>query len=494
MTTDIMLNDSTWPVVGNPVPPPLHATSSDGGSDPNSSPPEWEMIAEEEEEHTITTTNPTINNNSSDDNDCVVVIHGPSSIGNKERRPRSATVGGEAAFASANTAVARLACSTSKKSSSFGCEEEKETKIVRAMSFPTQQRTLRRCASTPDLVVCDNAHEVIVEDESDSEEYDDDGDDDDDDDDDDDVASGSEEELVVEKVEVSGELLEESFEVVPEEHHEGAADVVEDDEPFMIGVDDDFTNEEEESATFVSTPSMGTSSWTIPSSVVPTTPPTSVWGMKKSPSFKDVLLAKSNVDGDCDTGVFGKDRALTEAKLRDPHRHHHLRVRTKPKFVIADGGSSSGSKMMRHANSTGDLTRMLSNVEEGHESSIGQGGRNRRSKKQLSAMMEEDEDGDFVIGRGSCGTNGDVAGEGSGVLGDTDAMDYYQRKEHGSRSISNKKKERPDEAKRREIIMYKKDVQRRQNGENQKTPTANGDVKKKKNEKGVGGKKERRRL
>jgi hypothetical protein len=337
------------------------------------------------------------------------------------------------------------------------------------------------------LVVCDNAHEVIVEDESDSEEYDDD------DDDDDDVASGSEEELVVEKDEVSGGLFEESFEVVPEEHHDGAVDVVEDDEPFMIGVDDDFTNEEEESATLVSTPSIGTSSWTLPSSVVPTTPPTSVWGMKKSPSFKDVLLAK-NVDGACDTGVFGKDRALTEAKLRDPHRHHHLRVRTKPKFVIADGGSSSGSKMMRHANSTGDLTRMLSNVVEGHESSIGQGGRNRRSKKQLSVMMEEDEDGDFVIGRGSCGTNGDVAGEGSGVLGDTDAMDYYQRKEHGSRSISNKKKERPDEAKRREIIMYKKDVQRRQNGENQKTPTANGDVKKKKNEKGVGGKKERRRL
>ncbi|KAL7442103.1 hypothetical protein ACHAXH_006765 [Discostella pseudostelligera] len=457
-----MLNDSTWPVVGNPVPPPLNATSSQEG-DP-SSPPEWEMIAEEEEENekNIVESSTTIpsTNHSSDNYDCVFVIHGPSNIGKKEQRPRSATVGGDAAAAAAANAIARLAATN--KSSSFGCEE----KIERApRSLP---RTLRRCASTPDLVVCDNAHEVIVEDESDSEDYDDDGNDE----------------------------VEHDDVVVSEKHNEGA-EVIDGDEPFMIDVDeDDFTNLEGESATLVSSPSIGTSSWTITSSVLP---PTNVWGMKKSPSFKDVLLAK-NVEGDaatCETGVFGKDRALTEAKLRDPHRHHHLRVRTKPKFIVTDVGNSSERKMMRHANSTGDLTRMLSNVEEGHESSIGQCGRNRRSKKQLSAMMEEDEDGDFVIGRGS--GKDDVAGGGSGVFGETDAMDFYQRKEHGSRSISNKKKERPDEAKRREIIMYKKDAQRRQNGENQKgrstlTTSAAEDVKKKKNDKGVGGKKERRRL
>lgn len=487
MTADIMLNDSTWPVVGNPVPPPLNATSSEEG-DP-SSPPEWEMIAEEEDnEKNImesATSIPPVNH-SSDSNDCVFVLHGPSTIGKKERRPRSATVGGDAAAAAAANAIARLAATN--KSSSFGCEE----KIIEraAISFP---RTLRRCASTPDLVVCDNAHEVIVEDESDSEDYDDDGNDEVGHDD---VVSGSEEEVVVEEDEENDEFLEESFEVVSEKHNEGA-DVIDDDEPFMIDVEeDDFTNVEGESATLVSSPSIGTSSWTIPSSVLPTT---NVWGMKKSPSFKDVLLAK-NVEEDaisCNTGVFGKDRALTEAKLRDPHRHHHLRVRTKPKFIVTDAGNSSGSKMMKHANSTGDLTRMLSNVEEGHESSIGQCGRNRRSKKQLSAMMEEDEDGDFVIGRGS--GKDDEAGGGSGVFGETDAMDYYQRKEYGSRSICNKKKERPDEAKRREIIMYKKDAQRRQNGENQKgkstsSISAAGDVKKKKNDKGVGGKKERRRL
>lgn len=469
------MNDSTnWPVVGTPVPLPLDATSSTEDGDPSRS-LEWEMIAEEEEENenenivgSASTTIPTTNfNNSFGNNNCVVVIHGSSSNSKKEQRPRSATIGGDA------VANARLA--STNKSSSFGGEK----KILRTASFPS--RTLRRCNSTPDLVVCDSAHEVIVEDESDSEDYDGDGDYEGEQDI---VRSGSEVELVVkEDEEESDELLEESFEVL-------YADAVEDDELFMIGVDDDFTNEDVESTTLVSTPSVGTSSWTISSSVVPKTTPTSVWGMTKSPSFKDVLLAKSGDDDACDAGVFGKDRALTEAKLRDPYRHHHLRVRTKPKFIVADDEKSSERKMMRHANSTGDLTRMLSNVEEGHESSIGQGRRNRRSKKQLSSMMEEDEDADFVIGRGS-GGNGD--GAVRGVLGETDAMDYYQRKEHGSRSISNKKKERPDEAKRREIIMYKKEVQRRQNGENQKT-SATGDLKKKKNEKGVGGKKERRRL
>jgi len=51
------------------------------------------------------------------------------------------------------------------------------------------------------------------------------------------------------------------------------------------------------------------------------------------------------------------------------------------------------------------------------------------------------------------------------VLGDTDAMDFYHRKAKGSMSRSNGLKIRPDEAKRKEISMYKKDLQRqRQNG------------------------------
>ena len=75
-------------------------------------------------------------------------------------------------------------------------------------------------------------------------------------------------------------------------------------------------------------------------------------------------------------------------------------------------------------------------------------------------------------------------------------MDYYQRKEHGSKSTVNKKKERPDEAKRREIIMYKKGMQRLKQAESlkgQKVSSSTKEVKKTKNDKGVGGKKEKRR-
>ena len=154
---------------------------------------------------------------------------------------------------------------------------------------------------------------------------------------------------------------------------------------------DDFTEVEGgDSVTPASTSSVGTSSWTVASSshaAAGVGGVGGVWGARGAggPSFKDVLAR--NID-----------KAATEARLRDPNRrHHHLRVRTKPKFVVADesgggGGPSSPSKVMKHAHSTGDLTRMLHAVEEGHESSFGQGGRNRRIKKQLCAMMEEDED------------------------------------------------------------------------------------------------------
>lgn len=46
------------------------------------------------------------------------------------------------------------------------------------------------------------------------------------------------------------------------------------------------------------------------------------------------------------------------------------------------------------------------------------------------------------------------------VLGETDAMDYYHRKSKGSVGRANGMKERPDEAKRKEMIIHKKNMQR----------------------------------
>ncbi|KAL3798445.1 hypothetical protein ACHAW5_007397 [Stephanodiscus triporus] len=365
--------------------------------------------------------------------------------------------------------------------------------------------SLVSCNSTPDLVVCDDAHEVIAEDESDSEDTttahgEEEGGGDgrttggeNDDHDSDHDHDHEDAELV--------DVGEDGGGVSNDDELGGSFEVLEDEDNDDDGErDDDFT----EVPTPASTSSVGASSWTMASSSSSDPPRPrggggggGAWGTNAGPSFKDVL--SRNID-----------RAATEARLRDPNRHrHHMRVRTKPKFVVVvddddgvGGGPAAGGEngMMKHAHSTGDLTRMLRAVGEGHESSFGQGGRNRRVKKQLRAMMEEDDDGDFVIGRGAGGGNGGGGGGGEegAIVGDTDAMDYYHRKELGSRSTLNKKKERPDEAKRREIIMYKKELQKKKQTEGQRGgnvgAAAGGEKKKKKNEKGVGGKKERRRI
>jgi hypothetical protein len=48
------------------------------------------------------------------------------------------------------------------------------------------------------------------------------------------------------------------------------------------------------------------------------------------------------------------------------------------------------------------------------------------------------------------------------VLGESDAMDYYHRKSMGASGRVNSLKVRPDEAKRKSITMYKKQMQRQQ--------------------------------
>lgn len=49
------------------------------------------------------------------------------------------------------------------------------------------------------------------------------------------------------------------------------------------------------------------------------------------------------------------------------------------------------------------------------------------------------------------------------VLGDTDAMEFYHRKAQGVKGRANGMKLRPDEAKRKQMTMYKKDLQRQAN-------------------------------
>jgi hypothetical protein len=57
------------------------------------------------------------------------------------------------------------------------------------------------------------------------------------------------------------------------------------------------------------------------------------------------------------------------------------------------------------------------------------------------------------------------------ILGDTDAMEYYHRKAKGVTDRKNGMKLRPDEAKRRDIVMYKKGLQRQQQQQQQPSST-----------------------
>lgn len=68
--------------------------------------------------------------------------------------------------------------------------------------------------------------------------------------------------------------------------------------------------------------------------------------------------------------------------------------------------------------------------------------------QSLARIVENDDDDDLY--------NNDM------VVGDTDAELYYNRKAQGKLGRKNGRKIRPDEAKRLQITMAKKDIQRQQ--------------------------------
>lgn len=141
-------------------------------------------------------------------------------------------------------------------------------------------------------------------------------------------------------------------------------------------------------------------------------------GMKKVPSFKDIIMLNA------------KEKELEEEKIKlaieqqqQQMREEALKRRknSKPKIVI--------KPIQRCAKSTGDLRSLVIHEEDEEECGGGGGG---------GGIIEEED-----------------------VLGDTDAMEFYNRKSKGSQSRSNGRKIRPDEAKRLEISMYKKEAQRK---------------------------------
>lgn len=130
--------------------------------------------------------------------------------------------------------------------------------------------------------------------------------------------------------------------------------------------------------------------------------------VKRVPSFRDALLLQKEEE---------------EHKIASPHSQRHTtppsplpnqitpkKKNKKPTLVVTPIRLSQ----MRSCHSAGDL-RSLGNIKEEH---------------------------------------------GDDIEGDTDAMDFYHRKSKGSTGRVNGMRLRPDEAKRRDIIVHKKNVQR----------------------------------
>jgi len=133
---------------------------------------------------------------------------------------------------------------------------------------------------------------------------------------------------------------------------------------------------------------------------------------KRRPSFKDAILLNADET---------RNEMQLKKEQQEKARIEALKNRSKPrnvKFVV--------KPIKRCTKSTGDL-RSLIKVED-----------------------EEDECGG---GGGGCITN-------NMVLGDSDAAEFYANKGHARVSRKNNQKLRPDEAKRKEMIIYKKNLQR----------------------------------
>jgi hypothetical protein len=150
--------------------------------------------------------------------------------------------------------------------------------------------------------------------------------------------------------------------------------------------------------------------------------------MKKVPSFKDIIMLNAQKKEQ------EKQNTLDAITKHQQHMRETFmqrrRARASPKLVV--------NQIKRCAKSTGDLRSMV--------------------------IHEDPEDGDFNCGGG--GGGGTIHEDE--VLGETDAMEFYNRKQKGNLNRQNGAKIRPDEAKRKEFIMHKKNAQRKAQQERQK--------------------------
>lgn len=147
--------------------------------------------------------------------------------------------------------------------------------------------------------------------------------------------------------------------------------------------------------------------------------------IKKVPSFKDIMMLNAQQKENEDMKKKAQLKELAEKRRLEAVQR---RKTTKTRIIV--------TPIKRCAKSTGDLRSLvIHEEEEGYGGGGGGGG----------GIIHEEE-----------------------VLGESDAMEYYNRKSHGSKGRANGRKQRPDEAKRKEFIIHKKNAQRRAQGVKEK--------------------------
>lgn len=150
--------------------------------------------------------------------------------------------------------------------------------------------------------------------------------------------------------------------------------------------------------------------------------------IKKVSSFKDVMMLNAQAQQKEKEENILKLKALEENMRKEAAKR---RKGAKPRIVV--------NQIKRCIKSTGDL-------------------------RSLVCIHEDEEDEGF----GGGGGGGGMTIHEEAVLGDTDAAEFYFRKSKGCMNRTNGVKIRPDEAKRRDSIIAKKNAQRAAQGKAKK--------------------------
>jgi hypothetical protein len=156
---------------------------------------------------------------------------------------------------------------------------------------------------------------------------------------------------------------------------------------------------------------------------------------RRVPSFKDAILLNAQETEKEEVAALQRRQ---DAKIALRKEALAKRKASKPRLLVV----KTPPKLSRNSKSTGDLNSLM----------------------HSHATIYEDHEDDMCGGGGGGGGGFDTVQEHD-ILGDTDATDFYAQKSKGGSSRMNSKKIRPDEAKRLDMILNKKEEQRKKQKE-----------------------------